>query len=113
MEEQKSPVEKADAGATKIKVAALKNNKRSRDDKRGNFQGKSRYKKKKFIKDKKQAKNQTRRAFDPDIDERDRAPHEGSFANPALREQFGVSLEPRIIIDESQKTMKRKVGLFL
>lgn len=51
--------------------------------------------------------------FDANVDERDRLPHEGSFANPKLREQFDVSLEPRIVIGEDQKTLKRKVAFLL
>jgi hypothetical protein len=66
----------------------------------------------------KKAKNevtQSRRGFDFDVnvDERERPPHEGSFANPKLREQYGVSLEPRTVIGDDQKTLKRKVALFL
>eukprot|EP00980_Cylindrotheca_fusiformis_P010449 scaffold2322_cov135-Cylindrotheca_fusiformis.AAC.8 len=61
------------------------------------------------------AKSNTRRGFDFDanVDERDRAPHAGSFANPNLREQYGVSLEPRIDYGEDQKTLKRKVAFLL
>ncbi|KAL3942833.1 MAG: hypothetical protein SGBAC_003032 [Bacillariaceae sp.] len=51
--------------------------------------------------------------FDGNTDDRDQPPHEGSFAHEALRQQYNVSLEPRTIIGEDQKTLKRKVALFL
>ena len=74
--------------------------------------GKGKYVKSK--RSKKEAKeNHTWRGIDVNKDERDRDPHVGSFANASLREKFGVSLDPRIIISEDQKTLKRKVALFL
>lgn len=51
--------------------------------------------------------------FDGSRDDRDQPPHEGSFAHEGLRQQFNVSLEPRTIIGEDQKSLKRKVALFL
>ena len=51
--------------------------------------------------------------FDVNVDERDKSPHPGSFSNPKLREQFGVSLEPRTEIGDDQKTLKRKVAFLL
>lgn len=62
---------------------------------------------------KKKKDDNTRRGFDVNVDERERPPHEGSFANPSLREQFGISLEPRTIVGEDQKILKRKVALVL
>ncbi|CAJ1963558.1 unnamed protein product [Cylindrotheca closterium] len=51
--------------------------------------------------------------FDENKDDRDKPPHEGSFAFEGMRQQFGVSLEPRTIIGEDQNTLKRKVALLL
>eukprot|EP00526_Cylindrotheca_closterium_P013255 CAMPEP_0113610312 /NCGR_PEP_ID=MMETSP0017_2-20120614/4967_1 /TAXON_ID=2856 /ORGANISM="Cylindrotheca closterium" /LENGTH=541 /DNA_ID=CAMNT_0000519207 /DNA_START=97 /DNA_END=1722 /DNA_ORIENTATION=- /assembly_acc=CAM_ASM_000147 len=64
---------------------------------------------------KKDVKNHITRkhGFDESKDERDKPPHEGSFAFEGMRKQFGVSLEPRTIIGEDQKTLKRKVALLL
>ena len=51
--------------------------------------------------------------FDDSRDDRDKPPHEGSFAFEGLRKQFNVSLEPRTVIGEDQTTLKRKVALLL
>jgi tRNA pseudouridine38-40 synthase len=57
------------------------------------------------------------RGYNVKVDERNRTPHEGSYANPAMKELLGIdldNLEDRIIIDEStQKLVKRKIALFL
>lgn len=46
------------------------------------------------------------------VDTRGDPPHVGSFANPAMREQFGVVIDDLKDAEES-KTNKRKVALFL
>ena len=63
--------------------------------------------------------------YDENVDERLKAPHEGSYANPAHCEKFGVKLERNLNPpteggdgtnnneDEKKKLMKRKVALFL
>lgn len=98
-------------------AAAAASGKHRRDDKnKNNKKNKRKYDRDhKFIKNKKQAKEVlARRAnFDADVDETDRPPHLGSFANAEARKQFGISKEPRVVLDESQKTLKRKVALFL
>ena len=45
-------------------------------------------------------------------DPRERPPHEGSFANEALRKQFGVTLDGRLEFDD-EKLLKRKAALLL
>eukprot|EP00339_Tiarina_fusa_P005148 CAMPEP_0117000322 /NCGR_PEP_ID=MMETSP0472-20121206/2704_1 /TAXON_ID=693140 ORGANISM="Tiarina fusus, Strain LIS" /NCGR_SAMPLE_ID=MMETSP0472 /ASSEMBLY_ACC=CAM_ASM_000603 /LENGTH=479 /DNA_ID=CAMNT_0004699979 /DNA_START=230 /DNA_END=1670 /DNA_ORIENTATION=+ len=65
----------------------------------------------------KKEKKTFRKGYDVTVDERDKPPQEGSFANPALREQFGVALgddDPKmIVIPEDQATTKKKVALML
>ena len=59
-------------------------------------------------------KNCRRNPFDYDgnVDQRQREPHEGSFANPAMQEQFGVVVEkPAEEVD--QKMVKKKVAIFV
>ena len=88
-----------------------KNHKRKQSDEE-NFNSESEAKRKKKF-----GKNHTRRNpkdYDVNLSQRDRKPHEGSFANPALREQFGiVDLNPPSEEDLKQKRVKRKVALFL
>jgi tRNA pseudouridine38-40 synthase len=59
-------------------------------------------------------KNCRRNPFDYDgnVDQRKQEPHEGSFANPAMQEQFGVVVE-QPMVDTEQKMVKKKVALFL
>ena len=59
--------------------------------------------------------------YDENTDERLAVPHEGSFANPELREKFGIKLERNVHVTteeggadgEDKKHLKRKVALFL
>jgi hypothetical protein len=61
---------------------------------------------------KKNCRRQNPNDFDENVDQRKREPHEGSYANPAMQEQFGIVMgKPPDVMDE--KMVKRKVALFL
>jgi tRNA pseudouridine38-40 synthase len=49
---------------------------------------------------------------DNNVDQRKRVPHEGSYANPAMQEQFGIVVGKAPDITD-EKMVKRKVALFL
>jgi tRNA pseudouridine38-40 synthase len=65
-------------------------------------------------KDRGKDKGNFHKAYDVDVDDRERPPQEGSFASPAMRELFGVTLDDKkITLAEDQATVKRKVALML
>jgi hypothetical protein len=59
------------------------------------------------------AKNRAFKGFNTKVDERDKPPHEGSFANPSLREQFGIELLTTMMNDEEKDTTTNTAILLL
>lgn len=95
-------------------------NKRPRDNKNNKFQANNRKNSRRNNNNKrsKQQDDNKKRGppgggFDESRDDRDKPPHEGSFAFEGLRTQLDVSLEPRTVVGEDQKMLKRKVALLL
>ena len=92
-------------------------NNNNNSDKKPGRNNKNRKKQKQSKQDAK--KNHTRKPkdWDSNLDLRERDPHGGSYANPKLREKFGVTLPPQQkeegTDDEDKKRVKRKIAVLL